>query len=69
MKPLFTPRENEIRQLVGKATLRKDIADQLQMSIHTVNTHLRSIRMKTNTSTMAELVLFITSSETPIVSG
>lgn len=55
----FTPRELQIMQLVAKATLRKRIASQLHMSIHTVDTHLRSIHKKTNTTTMAELVLFI----------
>lgn len=61
-KNLFTAREGEILQLIAKATLRKNIADQLRMSIHTVDTHLRSIHKKTNTTTMAELMLYIISS-------
>lgn len=59
----FTPRELQIMQLVAKATLRKRIASQLHMSIHTVDTHLRSIHKKTNTTTMAELVLFVATNE------
>lgn len=61
-KNLFTVREKEVLQLIAKATLRKNIADQLNMSIHTVDTHLRSIHQKTKTTTMGELMLFIMSS-------
>lgn len=55
----FTPREQQILQLISKAMLRKNIAAQLQLSIHTVDTHLRSIHRKTNTTTMAELIVFV----------
>ncbi len=58
----FTQREIDILELVAKATLRKNIAHQLNMSIHTVDTHLRSIHQKTNTNSMAELILYIMSS-------
>ncbi len=65
----FTQRELDILHLVAKATLRKNIADQLQMSIHTVDTHLRSIHKKTNTTTMAELVLFVSMSQAEVMIG
>lgn len=58
----FTQREIEILELVAKATLRKNIAYQLNMSIHTVDSHLRSIHQKTNTNSMAELILYIMNS-------
>ena len=60
MQNQFTHREHDILQLVATATLRKNIACELQVSIHTVDTHLRSIHKKTKTTTMAELVLFVT---------
>lgn len=62
IKGQFTQRELDILELVAKATLRKNIAFQLNMSIHTVDTHLRSIHQKTNTNSMAELILFIMNS-------
>ena len=65
----FTQREQDILHLVAKATLRKHIAYQLNMSIHTVDTHLRSIHKKTNTTTMAELVLFVSMAQAPVMIG
>lgn len=64
MKAQFTQRENEILKLVAKATLRKNIATELEISIHTVDCHLQSIHKKTNTTTMAELILFIATYQT-----
>lgn len=60
MDPKFTFREQQILELIAKATLRKNIASQLEISIHTVDTHIQSIHKKTNTSTIAELLVFIT---------
>ncbi len=59
IKGQFTQREIDILELVAKAALRKTIASELNMSIHTVDTHLRSIHQKTNTNSMAELILYI----------
>lgn len=56
----FTPREREIVDLVSQAYMRKTIASLLKISIHTVDSHLSKIHLKTNTTTMAELMLFIT---------
>lgn len=55
----FTPRELEVLQLIAKATLRKNIAAELHISIHTVDAHLRSIHRKTDTASMAELLLYL----------
>ena len=55
----FTPREKEVLGLVAKARLRKSIASELDISIHTVDAHLQSIHKKTGTTTMAELILFV----------
>lgn len=63
----FTSREKDILELVAKAALRKNIAAQLQISIHTVDTHLRNIHNKTKTNTMAELVLFVAKSKASLV--
>ncbi|MDR0792767.1 MAG: LuxR C-terminal-related transcriptional regulator [Chitinophagaceae bacterium] len=57
----FTPREKEIIALIAKATLRKNIADRLRISIKTVDTHLQSIHKKTGSTTMSELMLFASS--------
>ena len=57
MKVQFTSREKEILALVAKATLRKNIANQLQISIHTVDCHLQSIHKKTNTTTTRMTVI------------
>ncbi len=59
MKNQFTPREEQILSLIAKATLRKNIAKELGMSIRTVDCHIQSIHKKTNTSTTAELLLFL----------
>lgn len=51
-------RENVIIKLVAQAKCRKTIANELDMSIHTVDAHLRSIHLKTNTHTLPELIIW-----------
>lgn len=51
----FTKREKEIIQLIMQARCRKHIADELSVSIHTIDAHLRNIYLKTNTHSMLEL--------------
>lgn len=58
MKVRFTAREQEVIDELAQAATRKAIATKLDISIHTVDGHLRNIHRKTNTSTMAELILF-----------
>ncbi len=54
----LSTREKEIVMLVANAKCRKIIADELDLSIHTVDAHLRNIRLKTNTHSMPELVVW-----------
>lgn len=51
-------RETAILRLVAEAKCRKTIASELKMSIHTVDTHLRHIHLKTNTHSLPELVVW-----------
>jgi DNA-binding NarL/FixJ family response regulator len=54
----FTPRERNILELMTQGLLVKEIADQLQLSYHTVDTHLRNIyaklRVHTRTGAVAK---------------
>lgn len=52
---MFTRREKEIIQKITEARCRKNIANELNISIHTIDTHLRNIYLKTNTHSMLEL--------------
>ena len=54
----LSSREVAILRLVVQAKCRKHIADELNLSIHTVDTHLRHIHLKTNTHSLPELVLW-----------
>jgi DNA-binding NarL/FixJ family response regulator len=51
----LTPREQEILQLMVDGLIKKEIADQLSVSFHTVDTHLRNIytKLQVNTQTGA----------------
>ncbi len=51
-------REQAIVRLVAQAKCRKTIATELKMSIHTVDTHLRHIHLKTNTHSLPELLVW-----------
>lgn len=51
-------REKEIIILISKATCRKDIARELNISLHTVDAHLRHLRLKTNTHSIPELIIW-----------
>jgi two-component system secretion response regulator SsrB len=55
----FSIRELEIIHLIAQAKCRKSIADELKISIHTVDTHLRNIRLKSNTHTLLELAIWM----------
>jgi DNA-binding CsgD family transcriptional regulator len=54
----LSTREQSIIRLVARAKSRKTIADELNLSIHTVDTHLRHIHLKTNTHSLSELVVW-----------
>jgi DNA-binding CsgD family transcriptional regulator len=57
-KIMLSAREKAIIQLVAQAKCRKTIASEMNLSIHTVDTHLRHIHLKTNTHTVSELLLW-----------
>jgi len=52
----LTPREFEVLQLLARGDLYKEIADQLKISIPTVNTHVRSIYEKLHVRSRAQAV-------------
>jgi DNA-binding NarL/FixJ family response regulator len=54
----LSSREKAIIRLVAQAKCRKIIAKELKVSIHTVDTHLRHIHLKTNTHSLPELVVW-----------
>ncbi len=54
----LTPREIEIVKLISKGLIAKEIADELNLSPHTVYTHRKKIMKKLNLNTSSELVLY-----------
>lgn len=42
----LTLREQEILQMMTEGLIKKEVADKLSLSYHTVDTHLRNIYMK-----------------------
>ncbi len=52
----LTPREIDVATLVRDGSQDKDIADQLCISVHTVNQHLKRIHKKFETHARSELV-------------
>ncbi|MCB2194409.1 MAG: LuxR C-terminal-related transcriptional regulator [Bacteroidetes bacterium] len=57
-KLILSKREVDIIQELLKAKCRKQIADTLNLSIHTVDTHIRHIHIKTNTHSQSELIIW-----------
>ncbi|MBQ0161318.1 MAG: response regulator transcription factor [Bacteroidales bacterium] len=54
----LSERENEVLVLVAKGLSSKEIADQLCISIHTVNTHRKNITHKTGIKSVAGLAVY-----------
>ncbi len=58
-KPRFTQvlgaREREVLQLLAEGMTSGEIAEQLHLSVHTIDTHRRNIMKKTETHSVAEL--------------
>jgi DNA-binding NarL/FixJ family response regulator len=52
----LSPREFEVFRLIGRGICTKDIADQLHLSIKTVDTHRARIKEKVGVNTLAELI-------------
>jgi DNA-binding NarL/FixJ family response regulator len=54
----ISKREKEIIKLIAQGLINKEIADQLFISTHTVNTHRKNIMAKLNINNTAGIVLF-----------
>ena len=67
-KMMLSTREKAIIDLIAQAKCRKDIAHELKLSIHTVDSHLRHIHLKTNTHTVSELLLWVIYGERHLLS-
>ena len=57
--PKFTPRELEVVRLLARGQSRKQIADTLKLSVHTLANYLSKIRWKTDTHSMMEAACFL----------
>jgi two-component system, NarL family, response regulator NreC len=55
---LLTPREREILQLLVELKSNKDIAQLLNLSLYTVETHRRNLHEKLNLHSLPELILY-----------
>ncbi len=54
----LTERELDIIKLIAKGYTNKEVADQLNISAHTVNTHRKNIMAKLNIKNVAGLVVY-----------
>ena len=54
----LSKREKEVISLITKAFCRKNIALKLNISLHTVDAHLRHIHLKTGTHSIPELIIW-----------
>jgi len=59
-KPILSKRELEVLSLIGNGLLSKEIANQLNISVHTVNTHRQNILEKLKVRTIFEAVKSVT---------
>ncbi|HEY4360202.1 MAG TPA: response regulator transcription factor [Bryobacteraceae bacterium] len=55
---LLTSREREVLQLLGEGKSNKEIANSLNLSLHTVETHRSNMLEKLNLHSTAELILY-----------
>ena len=55
---LLTPREREILQLVAEGKSNKDVANLLNLSVYTVETHRANLMQKLNLRSVPELILY-----------
>lgn len=54
----LSPREFEVLQLIVKGKKTFDIASQLHVSVHTINSHRKNILRKLNLKSPTELIVF-----------
>jgi DNA-binding NarL/FixJ family response regulator len=55
---LLTPREREVLQLIAEGKSNKDVANLLNLSVYTVETHRSNIMEKLNLRGIPELILY-----------
>jgi two-component system, NarL family, response regulator NreC len=55
---LLTPRERELLQLIAEGKSNKDVANMLNLSTYTVETHRGNIMEKLNLHSVPELILY-----------
>jgi two-component system, NarL family, response regulator NreC len=55
---LLTSREREVLQLIAEGRSNKDVANALNLSLYTVETHRRNLQDKLNLHSLAELILY-----------
>ena len=55
---LLTPREREVLQLVAEGQSNKEVANLLNLSLYTVETHRTHILQKLNVHSVPELILY-----------
>ena len=55
---LLTPRERELLQLIAEGKSNKDVANMLNLSVYTVETHRSNILEKLNLHSVPELILY-----------
>jgi DNA-binding NarL/FixJ family response regulator len=55
---LLTPREREILQLVAEGRSSKEIANLLNLSVYTVETHRAKLMQKLNLRSVSEVILY-----------
>ena len=54
----LTPREREILQMIAEGQANKDVANKLNLSLYTVETHRGNILQKLGLRSAAEVVLY-----------
>lgn len=54
----LSPREYEVLQLITKGHRTVEIADALNLSVHTINSHRKNILKKLNMKSPAELIVY-----------
>ena len=52
----LTKREQKVLHLMAEGLIKKEIADRLDLSFHTVDTHLRNIYQKLHVNTLSGAV-------------
>jgi DNA-binding NarL/FixJ family response regulator len=57
-KPLLTPRESEILSALGRGASSKEIAQELGLSVRTVEAHRQSIKRRLDIEGQAELIKY-----------